>query len=121
LGYIGDILHHEIFDPAEVAQLVPQTGKHSEDLRGLPAGVFIFKFQPDHIQAGAIGDYYAVYYWGKGFLSAQGATLSYMINPWNGHCERATYADAVELFSLKNFRIFNAGVAEPYVRHPRPD
>ncbi|MDR3300936.1 MAG: hypothetical protein LBT01_00205 [Spirochaetaceae bacterium] len=124
LGYIVDILHHEIFDPADVTQYFPARGRHSEDFTGKPAGVFITKFQEGYRQSGAVGDYYAVYYWGKGVSGVNTLgndyNLTYMINPWNGHCEQQTYVDAYFEFSCENFRKYNAGVAEPYYRHPAP-
>jgi hypothetical protein len=121
LGYIVDILHHEIFDdPIEVAKHFPPTGKHGENLAGLPAGVFITKFQDGHKQSGATGDYYAVYYYGKGVQSWSNPDIkdSYMINPWAGHCEQQSYEDAYFEFTCANHRKYNAGVAEPYHRYP---
>jgi hypothetical protein len=120
LGFTGDILHHELFDPADVTKFFSPTGKFGEDLKGKPAGVFIIKMQEGSYSNN--GYYYtAVYYWGKGAtgrLTIGGTDeISYIINPWDGPPEQETYAKALQAFTAEKFKSkWIKLVPEPYYR-----
>ncbi|MDR0684846.1 MAG: fibronectin type III domain-containing protein [Spirochaetaceae bacterium] len=114
-GYTSDILHHEVFDQEDVDSLMSWS-KGGEDLSGLPGGVFIIKLDEAKMSnKGGNYLYYAVYYWGRGYIAGE-YIRSYIINPWAGACEQATYAQALETFTIENFERFNANVAAPYTR-----
>jgi hypothetical protein len=117
-GFTTDILHHEVFDPDDVARYIPTRGKHGENIAGLPAGVFIVKLQDGEFSNNG-HRYTSVYYWGRGFGGSNGK--SYIINPWRtsgvAYPEKATYAEAIETFTVQEFRNWAwTGIDEPYSR-----
>jgi hypothetical protein len=123
-NFVGDIIHHEVFDPEVVEEFFPQRGKHSEDMVGFPAGIFIIKYRPDRQPTWthpAGNNYMGVYYWGKGVIGdarfgMSSGPLAYIINSYAGPAEQKTFVDALEAFTGPAIRKWNAGVAEPYYR-----
>jgi hypothetical protein len=112
-SFPGTIVHHEEFDPADVAANPALSWtKYGEAVAGLPAGVFILKREDLSPPL-----YLATYYWGRGFqvLGNGGITytMSYIINTIR---TVGSYEEALDDFSMERFGVHNAGVAAPYRR-----
>jgi hypothetical protein len=132
-GYKGDIAYHVAFNLQEAATLAPHTqyGKYGEPLNGLPAGVFIVKYDESVKKPGPNHWYQGVYYWGVGgtYMSS---TIVYFSNSYGlgstgrpnakfyGNPETATLEQAIDRFTLENMVEFIAFVAVPWYRNYEP-
>jgi hypothetical protein len=120
-GYVGEIVHHELFDPADIAAIPAlEWSKYGENIGGKPAGVCVLKIIEGENYSAT--DYSAVYYWGRGFQQTDSDgityTRSYIINtfmyaPGNDGFD---YEKAIDDYSLERFSVHNANVAAPYTR-----
>jgi hypothetical protein len=129
-GYRGDIVYHVAFDPQEAAEKAPHTqyGKYGDRLDGLPAGVFIVKYEkPMGTDKKRI--YQGVYYWGVGhnngascyFSNSYGlASSGKKDGKFAGNPETATPEAAIDRFTLENMDEFIGYMAVPWVRNYKP-
>jgi hypothetical protein len=120
-GYLGEIVHHELFDPADIAaNPALEWSKYGEDVGGKPAGVFVLKIVEGSNYSATL--YSAVYYWGRGFQQTDSDgityTRAYIINTFlyaRGN-DGFDYEKALDDYTLERFRVHNANVAAPFTR-----
>jgi hypothetical protein len=130
--YIGDIYYHEIFDPPSGTdnKPFPNTGKDNAVCTGYPAGVFVIKYQEDHVSKWLGGGkpskndptgekrYSAVYYWGMDTEKTMHgwAHQSYIVNQWAGYAETITLEEALDKFTCARIGTYLHLMPEPYAQ-----
>jgi hypothetical protein len=132
-NYIGDIVYHEIFDPPTPGSNYPFPNdlKNNPNVVGLPAGVFVLKYQEGKVPGALTANdntpnkmkrYSAVYYWGMGATVPPGTAnagkiQAGIVNQWAGYAETVTYEEAIDKFTAANIRTFLGLMPEPYYKH----
>jgi hypothetical protein len=131
--YIGDAVYHETWyqgengvgSEGEDNGPFPDTSKSGADCLGLPAGVFVIKYQEDHVPPALTGHdntpgkmkrYGAVYYWGMGAIRSSGRMESNIVNQWNGYAETVTMEEALDRFTAAKVATFLGLIPESYYK-----